>query len=59
MDFLCNGYLWVRSTKQLIAHAVPDVEQEEDSFIAGGSTKSYRHYGNQCGAFSEDRNQST
>ena len=40
---------WLRSTEQMTAHAVEDVEWEEPSSIAGGSTNSHSHYGNQCG----------
>ena len=41
-----NQSEWPKSIKQMIAHAGEDVEQGEHSFIAGGSTNLYSHYGN-------------
>jgi hypothetical protein len=34
-----------------MGHAGEDVEKEEHSYIAGGSTKMYSHRRNECGNF--------
>jgi hypothetical protein len=48
---LCGSILYQselqRSKSQVVAHAGEDVEQEEDSSIAGGSANLYNNSGNQ------------
>jgi hypothetical protein len=43
----------INNTTQVTDYAGKDVEQGENSSIAGGSAHLYSHYGNQCGNSSE------
>jgi hypothetical protein len=45
---------WLRLKTQEMTHASEDVEQGEQSIIAGGSAHLYIHFGNQFGIFSEN-----
>jgi hypothetical protein len=44
---------WLRSIRQLSAHAGEEVEQGEHASVTGGSANMYSHYGNQSGSSSE------
>jgi hypothetical protein len=45
---------WLSSEPQVTAHVDKDVEQNERSFIVGGITHLYSHFGNQNDSFSEN-----
>jgi hypothetical protein len=46
---------WLRSIKQMAAPAGKHMQEQEHSFIAGGSKNSYSHYGISVGLSPEDR----
>ena len=48
------GMAKIKKKKSRKAHACEDVEQGENSSIAGESINLYNHYGNQFGCFSEN-----
>jgi hypothetical protein len=53
-----NGYViqseWLRSKAQVTVDAGKDMEEEEQSSIAGGIASWYNHSGNQFGGSSEN-----
>jgi hypothetical protein len=54
LRFYLHSSEWLRSKAQMLVHAGEDMEQVENSSIAGGSANLYNHFGNQFGGFSEN-----
>ena len=52
---LCLFCLYHTLQTLMIANSREDVEQEEQSSIAGGNANLCNHFGSQCGNFSENR----